>query len=173
VSYKTCPDGARWTVPAIAAYTARMQHTRHLSIALVLLSLLLVPPPAVAGGIGKEIWVGAGWAWPEYEDDDGAMACARGGIGALIGRHAGLGVSAYADRKRAYFFADASIFLPPLGLVEPYGRFQYGRRDDRDDAAMGWVLGARTGQESVRFFLEGHQIFEPEDNYGFSLGISF
>ncbi len=152
-------------------YTARMQHTRQISIALVLLSLLVVPPPAVAGGIGKEVWIGAGWSWPGY--GEGVMACARGGIGAVFARYLGLGISAQADLDHAYYFADASVFLPPLGLIEPYGRFQYGKRDDKDDAAMGWAAGIRTGQESIRLYLEGHQILEPEDNYGFSIGISF
>jgi hypothetical protein len=152
-------------------YTAGMQHTRHISIAIVLLGLLVVPRSAVSGGIGTDIWIGAGWSWPDY--GDGTMACARGGISAVIARYAGLGVSAQADNDRVFYFADASVYLPRLGLIEPYGRFQYGKPDDKDDEAMGWAVGIRTGEDEIHLYLEGHQILEPGDNYGFSIGISF
>ena len=133
---------------------------------------MLAAPGARADGVGKEIWIGGGVSWPSYHDDT-PMACVRGGIGAVFLKHATLGVSAQADRYHVHYFADAGVILPPLGLLIPYGRFQVGRRDDRDATAMGWVGGVRVGDDAINFFVEAHGIFEPEKNIGASAGISF
>ena len=148
-----------------------MQHTRHLVTVLLLLGSLALPSSSAALDVGNEIWMGAGFSWPDY--GDGAMACARGGFDLVFERYVGLGLSAQADRDRIHYFGHASVFFPRFDMLEPYGRFQYGRRDDGDDTAMGWAVGLRAGVDSIRAYLEFHQIFEPENNYGVTLGIAF
>jgi hypothetical protein len=150
-----------------------MQHPLRARIipALSLVALLLLPSGAKAGSVGKEFWVGGGAGWPE--DNSKAGANIRGGAQLIFARHFTLGVSGQADRERYYYFADSSIIFPPLGMVEPYGRFQVGRRDDVDDTAMGWAAGLRMGEDSIRVFAEGYGIFEPAGNYGVCVGISF
>jgi hypothetical protein len=147
---------------------------RHILWTGMLLTIFtLIPVRTVhAGGIGKEIWVGAGAVWPDYHDRE-AMAVVRGGVGMVIARHVTLGVSAQADRDRWYYFADTSVIFPAMGLIEPYARFQIGRRDDVDDTAMVWSAGVRTGEDSIRIFIEGFGVFEPAENYGGCVGISF
>ena len=147
-----------------------MQHPRHLVTALLLLGSLALPSSSAALDVGNEIWMGAGFSWPDYEDQ--VMACERCGFGLIFARHVGLGISAQADRDRIHYFGDASIYFPQFDMLEPYGRFQYGRRDDGDDA-MGWCVGLRAGGDSIRAYLEFNQIFEPENNYGVTLGIAF
>lgn len=132
---------------------------------------LALPSGAVAAGLNQEIWVGAGFSWPDY--GEGAMACARGGFGLVFKRYVGLGISGQADRERVHYFGDASVFFPRFDLLEPYGRFQYGHRDDGGDAAMGWVAGIRARGDTIRAYVEVNQIFEPESNVGVTLGISF
>jgi hypothetical protein len=150
-----------------------MQLRHHLRIiGLLSAGFLLQGSGARAGTVGKEAWIAGGVTWPAYYVSSG-IACLRGGIGAVFLQHVTLGVSAQANRYHNYYFADAGLILPPLGLCTPYGRFQYGRRDDGDDAAMGWVGGFRLGEDSVQLFLEGHGVFEPERDAGVSLGISF
>jgi hypothetical protein len=150
----------------------QLRHFYRMVVGIALVGFVLAASGARADGIGKEVWIGGGVSWPEYHDDT-AMACLRGGIGAVFFNHVTLGASAQADRDHIYYFADAGLILPSLGLVVPYGRFQVGRRDDHDDTAMGWVGGVRVGDDVINFFVEAHGIFEPEKNLGASAGISF
>lgn len=121
----------------------------------------------------KEIWIGGGVSWPIYRDL--ATACGRGGIGAVFADHFVLGVSAQVDREHFHYFADAGLISPAVWGLEPYGRFQVGRRNDRDDTATGWAFGLRLGDTEgvTHLFLEGHGIIEPEENNGISFGIVF
>lgn len=132
---------------------------------------LLVATDAAAGSVGTELWMAGGFSFPDYADI--VRACARGGVSVVFMDRFTLGVSGQADRDRYYYFGDASILLPPMGLTVPYARFQVGRRDDVSDTAMGWAAGLRLGEENLSFFLEAHQIFEPDNNFGFSGGISY
>jgi hypothetical protein len=103
------------------------------------------------------------------------MACIRGGISAVFVDHVMVGISGQADRDRIHYFGDAGVIFPLVWGIEPYARFQAGRRDDRDDTALGWAAGFRLGDtgNAVKFFVEGHGIVEPEENNGISAGISF
>lgn len=138
---------------------------------IILAALTLLPQRAHADAIGKDIWLGAGASWPDYRDK--AMACVRGGAGVLLARHFTLGISGQADRDHTWYFGDASVILPALGMLEPYGRFQIGRRDHAGENSMAWSAGVRLGEDTIRIFAEGYGIFEPEDNYGACFGISF
>ena len=139
--------------------------------ALVVSSALPFVPVARAGAVGTQVWVGPGASWPDYNEKP--IACVRGGIGVLLADHFTLGASGQADREHSYYFADASVIFPPVGLLEPYARFQFGRRDHSGDDAMGGSAGVRIGEDAIRLFAEGYWIFEPEDNYGVVFGISF
>lgn len=125
----------------------------------------------MAGDVHSEVWIGGGVSYPDYHG--AAEACGRGGIGAVFREHFTLGISGQADRDHFHYFADAGVILPEVSFVVPYGRFQFGRRDDRDDNAMGWAAGVRVEGEVMSLYFEAHQIFEPEDNKGLSLGIWF
>jgi len=150
-----------------------MQPSLRTCLVATSLFALFVPINTRADSVHKEIWIGAGVSWPEYRER--ASACTRGGIGAVIVDRVTLGASAQADRERWYYFADAGLIFPPVWGLEPYGRFQIGRRDDRDDTATGWAGGVRMGDPdgNVHIFLEAHGVVEPEKNNGISLGLSF
>ena len=158
---------------AATAYTARMQNSRpaRLIFGISVLGLVLMPHVVLGGPVGKDFWVGGGVSWPDYREK--AIACMRGGLGAVFFDHITLGISGHVDRERFHYFVDTSVISPPIGLMEVYGRFQIGRRDDRDDTAMGWAAGIRTGEDAIRVFVEGYSIFEPQENYGACVGISF
>jgi hypothetical protein len=150
-----------------------MKHTnRSLPLAAALLfAALLSPAASRAGALGTEVWLGTGVSWPDYHEKP--IACVRAGLGLVFRNVVGFGISGQADKDRVHYFGNASVTLPTIGLVEPYGRFEMGRRDDRDDTAWGWVAGLRTGEEAIRFYLEANQIVEPEKDFGLSIGIAF
>ena len=145
----------------------------HLRFIIVTLVAVMTWAPNVRAGevVRPEFWVGGGVSWPDYHDT--AEACARGGIGAVFKDHLTLGISGQADRDHFHYFADGGVILPEIGLLVPYGRYQFGRRDDSDDNATGWCAGVRLEGEGVSFYVEFHQIMEPDDNKGMSLGIWF
>ena len=151
----------------------RMKHThrRLLLRAAFLFATLIVPAASRAGDIGTEAWFGSGISWPDYRDEP--IVCARGGLGLLFKNVVGLGISGQADKDRFHYFGNASVILPAVGLFQPYGRFEVGRRDDRDDTAWGWAAGLRTGEEAIRFYLEANQIVEPDQDFGLTIGIAF
>jgi len=150
-----------------------MQH--RFSLAVLFIAAFAALPPgasaATAGEIRPEVWIGGGVSYPEYHS--AAETCGRAGIGAIFLDHLTLGASAQIDRDHAHYFADAGVILPEVWFLVPYGRFQYGRRDDRDDAAKGWAAGVRLEGDGASLYFEAHQIFEPEDDKGLSLGIWF
>jgi hypothetical protein len=141
-----------------------------LLIAFLIATLARVSP-VLAGDVHPEVWIGGGVSYPDYHG--AAEACGRGGIGAVFMDHVTLGVSGQADRDHFHYFADAGVILPEVSFLVPYGRFQFGRRDDRDDNAMGWAAGVRVAGDVMSLYFEAHQIFEPEDNKGLSVGIWF
>jgi hypothetical protein len=158
---------------AMRRYTPLMHHRFSLAV-LFIVAFAALPPAAsadTAGGIRPEVWIGGGVSYPEYHDVP--EACGRGGIGAIFLDHLTLGVSAQADRDHVHYFADAGVILPEISFLVPYARFQYGRRDDRDDAAKGWAAGVRLEGDGISLYFEAHKIFEPEDDKGLSLGIWF
>jgi hypothetical protein len=136
-----------------------------------LIATLAHVSPVLAGDVHPEVWIGSGVSYPDYHG--AAEACGRGGIGAVFMDHVTLGVSGQADRDHFHYFADAGVILPEVSFLVPYGRFQFGRRDDRDDNAMGWAAGVRVAGDVMSLYFEAHQIFEPEDNKGLSVGIWF
>lgn len=142
-----------------------------LLVAAVVGSLsIAIATDAGAASVGTEIWIGGGFSFPDYSDD--VRACARGGLGVIFMDHVTLGISGQADREHFYYFGDTSVVGPALGLIEPYGRFQVGRRDDTGDTAMAWAAGLRMGDGMLYFFLEASDIFEPESDFGICGGIS-
>jgi len=84
-----------------------------------------------------------------------------------------LGVSGQADNDHFHYFTDAGVILPGLGLFLPYGRYQFGRREDSNDNAWGWCAGIRLAGEGVSLYVEFNDIVEPESNRGVTLGIWF
>lgn len=148
-----------------------MHHRFSLALLFLVATLPFGASPVVAGAIHPEVWIGGGVSYPAYHN--AAEACGRGGIGAVFRDHFTLGVSGQADRDRFHFFADAGVILPEVWFLVPYGRFQYGRRDDRDDAAKGWAAGIRLEGDGISLYVEANQIFEPEDDKGLTLGIWF
>jgi hypothetical protein len=147
-----------------------MRHTL-VVLSIVVLAALLPPRAALAGSVGTEVWVGGGASWLQGRDKP--MACVRGGAGIVFARYFAIGASGHGDRDNSYYFADATVIFPKLGLYEPYGRFHFGRRDHSSDDAMGWTAGLRLGEDAVQIFLEGYGIIEPDENYGAVFGISF
>ena len=127
--------------------------------------------PAHAGDIKPEVWFGAGVSYPDYHDVSEAMV--RGGIGGVFAEHFTLGVSGQADRDRWHYFVDGGVILPEVWFLVPYGRYQFGRRDDRDDNAWGWCAGLRLMGESISVYVEANEILEPEFNKGLSFGLWF
>jgi len=150
-----------------------MRYCERLLLLVILASGLLpvFATNARAGSIGTELWLGGGFSYPDYAS--GVRACARGGIGVVFKDHLALGVSSQVDRDHYHYFGDISVVLPPVGLSEPYARFQIGRREDVNDTAMGWAAGLRWGEDNLYFFLEANEIFEPEDSFGFTGGIAY
>jgi hypothetical protein len=131
----------------------------------------LFAAPAHAGDIKPEVWLGGGASWPDYHGASETMA--RAGIGAVFASHVTLGASGQADRDHFHYFADAGVILPQVWFLVPYGRYQFGRRDDRDDNAWGWCAGIRLVGEGISVYVEANEILEPEFNKGLSLGIWF
>jgi hypothetical protein len=127
--------------------------------------------PVYAGEIKPEVWFGGGVSYPDYHEISETMG--RGGVGAVFAGHFTLGISGQVDRDRFHYFADGGVILPEVWFLVPYGRYQYGRRDDRDDAAWGWCAGLRLVGESISVYVEANEILEPEFNKGLSFGIWF
>lgn len=150
-----------------------MLHQTRLRLILTLFVcvLCIVPVATAAADLDSEVWLGAGGSWPDYRD--AAMACVRGGAGIVVARHFAIGASGHGDRDHSWYFGDASTFLPPVGLFEPYARFHIGRRDHSSENAMAWTAGVRVGDDAIRISIEGFGIFEPDENYGMAFGISF
>jgi hypothetical protein len=148
---------------------------RFIPLRFIIITLLAVmtwaPNVQAGGGVRPEVWLGGGVSWPDYHGT--AEVCVRGGIGAVFLDHFTLGISGQADRDHFHYFADGGVILPEVWLLVPYGRYQFGRRADRDDNATGWCAGMRLEGEGVSMFVEFHQIVEPDDNKGISLGMWF
>ena len=126
---------------------------------------------AHAADITPEVWFGGGASWPDYHN--ASEACGRGGIGAVFADHFTLGASGQADRDHFHYFADAGVILPEVWFLVPYGRYQFGRRDDRSDNAWGWCAGIRLVGDGISIYVEASEILEPEFNKALSLGIWF
>jgi len=143
------------------------------ALILTLIVLALPAAPARAGdpAIKPEVWIGGGVSYPDYHDV--AETCGRGGIGAVFVEHLTLGASAQADRDHFHYFGDAGVILPQVWLFAPYGRYQFGRRDDRDENAWGWCAGLRLVGDGVCVYFEVNEILEPEFNKGLTMGIWF
>jgi len=150
-------------------------HQRFVRLKSLVLTLIIsiLPLAARAGGIEvkPEVWMGGGVSWPDYHAH--SEACARGGFGGVFAKHFTLGISGQVDRDRFHYFADGGVILPQVSFFEAYGRYQFGRRDDRDDNAWGWCAGIRMLGEGINLYLEASEILEPEFNKGLSLGIWF
>lgn len=121
--------------------------------------------------VKPEFWIGGGVSWPDYHDHSEALA--RGGIGAIFAGHITLGASAQADRDHFHYFADAGVSLPQVSFFVPYGRYQFGRRDDGGDNAWGWCAGIRMIGEGINLYLEASEILEPEFNKALTFGVQF
>ncbi|HET6462931.1 MAG TPA: hypothetical protein VFH33_03950 [Candidatus Krumholzibacteria bacterium] len=150
-------------------------HQRFVLLKSLVLTLIisLLPWAARAGGIEvtPEVWIGGGVSWPVYHAH--SEACGRGGFGAVFAQHVTLGISGQADRDHFHYFVDGGVILPQVWFLVPYGRYQFGRRDDRDDNAWGWCAGMRLLGEGINFYVEASEILEPEYNKALSLGIQF
>jgi len=128
-------------------------------------------PVSRAGSVGSELWLAGGFVDADYSDY--VKACIRGGAGATFFDRVGLGGSAQVDQIRYFYFGYAAVYFPQVGMLEPYGRFHVGRRDDIDETALGWTVGAGVGDGSVRVFIEAHGVYQPGYAYGASFGFSF
>ncbi|MDH4337521.1 MAG: hypothetical protein OEX18_09645 [Candidatus Krumholzibacteria bacterium] len=138
------------------------------------LASLLVTGASAAragGALGMEWWFGAGVNRPDYNDR--YIAVGRAGAGVTVLERFSLGVNVQADRDRWFRFGYAGVVLPAIGLVEPYGRFHYGRRDDIDDDFMQVTGGLRYGVDEVKLFLEVFGIIEPGYGTGVCFGVTF
>lgn len=138
---------------------------------VTLLVALALSRAARAGDISPEVWIGGGASWPDYHGT--SESCARAGIGAVFAGHLTLGASGQADRDHFHYFADGGVILPEIWFFVPYGRYQFGRRDDRDDNAWGWCAGIRLEGEGISLYVEASEILEPEFNKSLTLGIWF
>jgi hypothetical protein len=149
----------------------RFTHLQFLYVTLLV--VLLSPLSARADGleIKPEVWLGGGVSWPDYHAH--SEACARGGVGAVFAKYVTLGISGQADRDFFHIFADAGLIGPQVSFFVPYGRYQFGRRTDRDDDAWGWCAGIRMKGEGVDLYLEASEILEPEFNKALTFGIYF
>jgi hypothetical protein len=144
-------------------------------IAVAASALLLAESrPARADGVKSELWLAGGFVEPDYPDtDESLFAVLRAGGGAKFLDRLTLGASTQVDRAHYFYFAYAGVILPPIGLVEPYGRFHAGRRDDVSDTALGWTAGVRLGDGNVFLMIEVHGVIEPGSADGASLGVTF
>ena len=164
----------RWTGRRWSRYTHPMQH--RIAPWIVLCATLvalggLFAAPAHAGDVTPEFWIGGGASWPDYHS--ASEVCVRGGLGAVFLNHLTLGASGQADRDHFHYFADAGVILPEVWFLVPYGRYQFGRRDDGGDNAWGWCAGVRLVGEGISFYVEASEILEPEFNKALTLGIWF
>jgi len=151
-----------------------MHHYLRYTLAVVLIPVSLFcarVPQARAGALKPEIWMSGGFVDASYHDSP--LACARAGAGIEAFKHLTFGVCVQADRDRYFNFGYVGVVLPALGLFEPYGRFQAGRRDDLDDTALGWTAGLRVGNGTVNFLMEVHGVTQPGSSNGASVGVSF
>jgi hypothetical protein len=150
-------------------------HQRFVLLKSLVLTLILslLPMAARAGGIEvkPEVWIGGGVSYPDYHAR--AETCGRGGFGAVFAEHFTLGISGQADRDRFHYFVDGGVILPQVSFFVPYGRYQFGRRDDLDDNAWGWCAGIRMLGEGINLYVEFSEILEPEFNKAVTLGIQF
>jgi hypothetical protein len=129
------------------------------------------PRAAFGGEFQHEVWLAGGFNNTDYADD--VRACFRGGVGTVFEQYVGLGASVQVDRDRWYYFGYASVFLPKMGMLEPYARLHIGRRDDTDETAYGWTAGLKLGDAGVFLFIEAHGIRQPGYSDGASVGLSF
>jgi hypothetical protein len=144
------------------------------AFAAAALAALFVVGASVAragGAIGKEVWLGSGVNRPDYTEDYIAVFRVGGGLTAV--ERFTLGANLQADRDHWFAFGYVGVILPAFGLVEPYGRFHYGRRDDIDDDFMQWTAGLRYGVDEVGLYLEAFGIIEPGYGTGVCLGVIF
>jgi len=148
-----------------------MQRFLRPQIIVLFLAVTALAPGAHAGDINPEVWIGGGISYPDYRDVP--EACLRGGVGAVFREHVTLGVSGQADADHYYYFVDGGLILPEVWYFVPYARYQFGRRDDISDNAMGWCFGMRLTGDSASLFVEAHEITEPQDNKGISVGVWF
>ena len=121
--------------------------------------------------MGSEWWFGAGVNRPDYNDR--YIAVGRAGVGLTVVEHFTLGANIQGDRDHWFGFGYVGVVLPAFGLVEPYGRFHYGRRDDINDDFMQWTAGLRYGVEEVKLYLEAFGIIEPGYGTGVCFGVTF
>jgi hypothetical protein len=169
-TYEAICTNEPWTRPVPRRYTRRMQH-RIASLVLLATLIGLSASPARAGDITPEVWLGGGVSWPDYHHASETLG--RGGIGAVLAEHFTLGISGQADRDHFHYFADGGVILPQVWFLVPYGRYQWGRRDDRDDNAWGWCAGLRLVGEGISVYVEASEILEPEFDKALTLGIWF
>jgi hypothetical protein len=148
-------------------------HLRHALTAVLVPATLLftLVPRAEAGQVKPEVWMTAGFVDPDYHDSPLAAGRAGGGIVAFT--HVTAGASGQLDRDHYFYFGYVGVILPAIGVVEPYGRFHVGRRDDLDDTALGWTAGIRIGNGAASFLFEAYGVTEPGSCNGACVGISF
>jgi hypothetical protein len=149
-----------------------MGHLLRAVIALgVALTATFAAVPARSDGLCGEAWLSAGFVDTDYHGTP--LSCFRAGAGLLVLQRFSLGGNVQADRDRYFLFAYAGVVLPAIGLIEPYGRFHAGRRDDLDETALGWTGGLRIGNGTVHLYIEAHGVLEPGYSNGGSVGIAF
>jgi hypothetical protein len=128
--------------------------------------------PARAGrSVNPEWWLSGGVIDADYHDS--ALAVARGGVGVRVLRRFSVGADVQVDRVHWFGFGYAGVTLPAFGLLEPFGRFQVGRRDDVSDTALEWSAGLAFGEESVKLTLEVFGVLEPGSATGVCFGFAF
>jgi len=149
-----------------------MHHSARTTLAAVLLFLLSThATQARAGALKPELWISGGFVNASYHDSP--LACGRAGAGIEAFKYATFGICVQADREHYFNFAYVGAVFPTIGLFQPYGRFQFGRRNDLDDTALGWTFGLRMGNGVVNFLMEAHGVTEPGSSNGASVGLSF
>lgn len=153
-------------------YNDRTMRIQWIVFCLLAAGLLTSSAPARARQIARlEGWASGGYLNPDY--DPSPLAVGRAGLGARFLEQFSVGGSVQVDRDHWFGLGYVGVTLPDLFLIETFGRFYVGRRDDVSDLATGWSAGVATGTSSVKLFADVHGIIQPGHAFGVSIGFSF